>query len=140
MHTTSLTWIKGLQFIAHANSKHGIVIDTSEKGGGFGAGNGPMEMVLEALAGCSAMDVVSILQKKRQKMTGFHIDVEGERAVEHPRVYTKIHLKYKIEGQDMSEKAARDAIELSKNKYCSVSAMLAKTAEITYEVEIQNES
>ncbi|MFQ5627181.1 MAG: OsmC family protein [bacterium] len=138
MYTTSLTWIKGLQFIAHANSKHGIVIDTSEKGGGFGTGNGPMEMVLEALAGCSAMDVVSILQKKRQKMTEFHIDVKGERAEEHPRVYTKIHLKYTIEGRDISEKAVRDAIELSKNKYCSVSAMLAKTAKITYDLDIRN--
>lgn len=139
MYTTSLTWIKGLQFIAHANSKHGIVIDTSEKGGGFGAGTGPMEMVLEALAGCSAMDVVSILQKKRQKLTGFHIDVEGERADKHPRVFTKIHLKYRIEGRDISEKAVRDAIELSKNKYCSVSAMLAKTAEITYNIEFLND-
>jgi putative redox protein len=137
MYTAHLTWIKGLQFIAHANSKHGMVIDTPEAGGGFGTGNGPMEMVLEALAGCSAIDVVSILQKKRQKMANFHIDVEAGRAEEHPRVYTKIHLKYTIEGQNISEKAVRDAVELSKNKYCSVSAMLAKTAEITYEIAIR---
>lgn len=138
MHTAHLTWVRGLQFVSYEKSKHAIVIDTSEAGGGFGTGNGPMDLVLEALAGCSAMDVVSILLKKRQKLTGFQIEAEGVRAEEHPRVFTKIHLKYIVEGQGISEKAVRDAIELSKDKYCSVSAMLAKTAKITYDIDLRN--
>lgn len=137
MKKATLSWIKGLQFIAHADSKHAMVIDTSEAGGGFGTGAGPMEMVLMALASCSAMDVVSILQKKRLDLSGFHIDVEAERADTHPKVYTAIRMNFRVAGQQISEKAVRDAIELSKNKYCSVSAMLAKTADISYTLEIR---
>ena len=102
----------------------------------MGTGASPMELLLQSLAGCTAMDVVSILQKKRQALTSFQVRVEGERADEHPKVYTKIHLKYNVNGREISEKAVTDAIELSRTKYCSVSAMLAETAEITYEVSI----
>ena len=137
MKKESLSWIKGLQFISQAESNHAIVVDSSPNRGGYGAGNGPMEMVLMALAGCSGMDVVSILQKKRVNFSGFHIDVEAERADQHPKVYTVIRMKYIVEGKDISEKAVRDAIELSKNKYCSVSAMLDKTADISYTIELR---
>lgn len=137
MTTARLTWVDGLQFIAYAGSKHGIVVDTSVQDGGFGVGTGPMEMVLEALAGCSAMDVVSILLKKRQQLTGFWIEVQGKRAGNPPRVFTQIQMKYNVEGNGIAEKAVHDAIALSHDKYCSVYAMLAQSVAITHTVEIR---
>ncbi|MGC2719348.1 MAG: OsmC family protein, partial [Candidatus Acidiferrales bacterium] len=98
----------------------------------------PMEVLLGALGACTAVDVVSILAKKRQKLMGLEILVSGERAPEPPKVWTKLEMIYRITGE-VEDKAARDAIELSKNKYCSVSAMLEKTAKITYTVVIVKE-
>jgi putative redox protein len=113
-----------------------IVVDS--KGGTYGTHSGltPMELVLVGLAGCTAMDVVSIMAKKRQPMTNFQIKVDAERADDHPKVYTKIHLTYMAYGEGVDEKALSRAIQLSEERYCSVQAMLKATAEITSSYEI----
>ena len=99
----------------------------------------PMEMLLIALGGCTGADVQSILEKKRQRVTGYEIEVRGERRAEHPRVYTSIEVVHYVRGHNIDPKAVAHAIELSETKYCSVSAMLAATASITTRFEISNE-
>ncbi len=96
--------------------------------------NSPMELVLIALCGCTASDVVGILRKKREAFTGLEVRAAAARAEGYPAVYTSIHLTYRVQGQ-VSQKAMEDAVKLSKDKYCSVSAMLQKTAKITYSIE-----
>ena len=122
-------WKDKQQFEGVASSGHSILVD-----GDKAAGNSPMELVLIGLCGCTGYDVVSILQKKREPFTSLEIRAEAERAVEPPSVYTKIKLIYRIGGK-VSRKAVEDAVRLSKEKYCSVSAMLDKTAKITAEIE-----
>jgi len=99
----------------------------------------PLELLLIGLAGCSAMDVVSILQKKRQPFTGLQVKVTAERADEHPRVYTHIHMEYVVTGQGVEPQAVERAIELSQTKYCPASAMLSKAVEITTSYQIVQE-
>ncbi|MBN1247180.1 MAG: OsmC family protein [Anaerolineae bacterium] len=113
-----------------------IVVDS--RGGKFGTHTGlsPMELVLVGLASCTAMDVVSIMAKKRQPMTNFQVKVDAERADDHPMVFTKIHVTYVAYGEGIDEKALTRAIELSEERYCSVQAMLKQTAEITNSYEI----
>jgi putative redox protein len=123
------TWIDKQRFNGVASSGHSIVVD-----GDKGTGNSPMELVLIGLCGCTGYDVVSILQKKREAFTSLEVRAEAERAADPPSVYTKIKLIYRIGGK-VSSKAVEDAVRLSKEKYCSVSAMLAKTAKITAEIE-----
>ncbi len=134
--SANVTWIRDMQFVAEAGSGHAIVIDGDPATGGRNTGIRPMELVLQGLAGCTAMDVILILRKKRQNVTGLEVRVEGERAENHPKVYTHIHITYIVRGKRLSEKAVNDAVTLSKDKYCSVSAMLKSTAEITYDVQI----
>lgn len=135
-----LTWVKNLQFVATADSGHSVILDSANGDMQNATGTSPMTLLLEALAGCTAMDVISILQKKRQKVTGLQVLVEGERAEEHPKVYTRIRIKYLIRGHDIAEKAVEDAIQLSQTKYCSASAMLGKSAELTHAMEIRQET
>jgi putative redox protein len=125
----------GMTVMARANSNHWVVMDSQEESGGHNAGPKPMELILMGLAGCTGMDVISILDKMKVKYNDFRIEIEAEKATEHPKVYTKIHLKYRIWG-DVSEDKLSTAIELSRTKYCSVRAMLSKAAEITDEHEI----
>jgi len=123
-------WTDNERYVAEATSRHAIVMDTaSEK-----TANTPMELVLIALCGCTASDVVGILRKKREPFTGLEVSAEGERAQGYPAVYTEIKLTYRITGK-VSRKAMEDAVRLSKEKYCSVSAMLEKTAKIKIEIE-----
>jgi putative redox protein len=96
----------------------------------------PMEAVLGAVGGCTAMDVISILRKKRQQVTGYEVEVNGERTTEHPRVYTKIEVVHRVRGKDVSPAAVEEAIRLSETKYCSVHAMLAPTVAMTSRYEI----
>ncbi len=130
--------VEGMQFVAESGTGHAIVVDSDPSVGGKDTGPRPMELVLMGLAGCTAMDVAFILRRKRQPLKGLEVRVEAERADTHPKVYTKIHVEYVIYG-DVSEKAARQAIELSEEKYCSVSAMLRKTADITWSFRIEPE-
>ncbi|HHT36304.1 MAG TPA: OsmC family protein [Firmicutes bacterium] len=121
-----------------ARSQNQVTMDSSAQHGGEGSGVSPMEMVLAALAGCSGMDVVSILNKKRVAYSGISISVEGERADEHPRVFTKINVVYTFTGENLEDKrkALEDSVRLSMEKYCSVAGMVDKTAEINWRVEI----
>ena len=130
MIEASLNWTDKDRFAGSATSRHAIVIDT----GAEKTANSPMELLLIALCGCTAADVVGILRKKRESFTGLEVRAEGERASGYPAVYTAIHLTYFVRGQ-VSKKAMEDAVRLSKEKYCSVSAMLEKTAKITYTIE-----
>jgi len=123
-------WTDNHRFVAESDSSHALVVDGDKK-----TGNSPMELVLIGLCGCTGYDVASILRKKREPFTSLEVQAEAERAKEPPMVYTAISLIYKVSGK-VSRKAVEDAVRLSKEKYCSVSAMLEKTAKITAEIEI----
>ncbi len=129
MTKAQTTWIEKQRFTGISDGGHQIVVD-----GDHIAGNSPMELVLIGLCGCTGYDVVSILQKKREPFTSLEVSAQAERAPEPPQVYTQIKLLYRV-GGEVSRKAVEDAVRLSKEKYCSVSAMLAKTAKITTEIE-----
>lgn len=129
MTNARATWIEKQQFTGISDSGHSIVVDGDKV-----AGNSPMELVLIGLCGCTGYDVVSILKKKRESLTSLEVRAEAERAPNPPSVYTMIKLIYRVGGK-VSHKAAEDAVRLSKEKYCSVSAMLEKTAKITTEIE-----
>jgi len=122
-------WIEKERFNGIASSGHSIVVDGDKAGG-----NSPMELVLIGLCGCTGYDVVSILRKKREAFTSLEVRAQAERAADPPSVYTEIKLTYRVGGK-VSRKAVEDAVRLSKEKYCSVSAMLEKTANITAEIE-----
>jgi putative redox protein len=126
----SAKWIDNERFMGTATSGHSTIVDGESK-----TASGPMELVLIGLCSCTAVDIVSILRKKREPFTSVEVHADTERAPEPPRVYTKIRLVYRVGGQ-VSRKAIEDAIRLSIEKYCSVEAMLKKTAEVTYEVEM----
>ena len=130
MIEASLIWTDNERYVGESTSRHSIVMDTAKEK----TANSPMELVLLALCGCTASDVVGILRKKREPFTGLEVGAKGDRAESYPAVYTSIHLTYKVRGQ-VSAKAMEDAVRLSKEKYCSVSAMLEKTAKITYSIE-----
>jgi putative redox protein len=130
MIEATVNWTDKERYIGLANSRHAIVIDS----GAEKTANSPMELVLISLCGCTASDVVGILRKKREPFTALEVRATGERADGYPAVYTSIHLTYVVRGE-VSKKAMEDAVRLSKEKYCSVSAMLAKTATITYTIE-----
>jgi len=132
METASIQWIGEEKFVATSPSGHTITIDsdrTSNKA------PGPMELVLMALGACTATDVVSILKKKRQKLESLEVICSGERAAEPPKVWVKLEVLYRLRGV-LDEAAVKRAIELSEQKYCSVSAMLQKTATLTWRHEI----
>lgn len=131
MVTASAHWTDSERFLASASSGHAIVVDA----GADKTGNGPMELVLIGLCCCTATDVVGILRKKREPFTSVDVRAEAERATEAPSVYTRIKLVYRVGGK-VDRKAVEDAVRLSKEKYCSVSQMLQKTATITYDIEI----
>lgn len=133
MVKAKVDWKKSVQFEGAAESRPAITVD-----GDGHAGNTPMELVLVALCGCTAYDVVTILQKKREPMTALRVSVQAEKASQPPRVYTHIKLTYRVTGK-VSRKSVEDAVRLSEEKYCSVSAMLAKTAKITYEIELDSD-
>jgi putative redox protein len=130
MIEAAVNWTDKERYVGSATSGHSIVMDTAvEK-----TANTPMELVLLGLCGCTASDVVGILRKKREPLTGLEVRAKAERANGYPPVYTSIHLTYVVRG-GVSKKAMEDAVKLSKEKYCSVSAMLEKTAKITYTIE-----
>lgn len=127
-------WTDNERYVAEATSRHAIVMDTAAEK----TANTPMEIVLIALCGCTASDVVGILRKKREPFTGLEVSAEGERASGYPAVYTAIKVVYRVRGK-VTRKAMEDAVRLSKEKYCSVSAMLEKTAKISVEIEYDAE-
>lgn len=133
MGKIEIKFVDGMTFIGKGESNHWVVMDSAETVGGSNAGTRPMELVLIALGGCTGMDVVSILKKKRVKFDKFEIKINGERAEEHPKIYTKVAIEYIIYGKEINPRDVEHAIELSQNKYCSVSAILKKSgAEVNY--------
>src|ERR1700719_4488188 len=132
MQTASVKWVDGQRFVATGPSGHAIVMDSDRE---TNSGPGPMELLLMALGACTATDVVSVLKKKRQKLESLEVVCSGERATEPPTVWIKLEVLYRLRGE-LDEAAVKRAIELSEQKYCSVSAMLQKTAKLTWRHEI----
>ena len=132
MQTAAVKWIGEQTFVATSPSGHALVMDSDRDSN---KAPGPMELVLMALGACTATDVVSILKKKRQKLASLEVVCSGERAAEPPTVWTKLEIVYRLRGE-LDEGAVKHAIELSEEKYCSVAAMLKKTAKISWRYEI----
>jgi putative redox protein len=128
-----VTWVEDRCFLGEATSGHALVVDASAEK----RGPSPMELLLIGMAGCTAHDVVSILEKKRQAVSGVEVAARAERADDPPRVFVEIEVEYVVRGHDISAKAVEDAIRLSEKKYCSASVMLAKTAQITTSYRIE---
>ncbi len=126
----------GVCFEAVTGTGHTIIMDGPEESGGKNQGGRPMEMLLIGMGGCTAYDVVTILRKARQQLDDCVIDITSERADEPPKVFTKIHLHYKLTGKDIQTAKVERAINLSTEKYCSATIMLAKTADVTHSYEI----
>ena len=124
----NLTWVQKRQFVGTDNSNHSIVISSQDADNGTGMS--PSQLLLLSLASCSAYDVVNILEKKRQSLTGLTVNVAGENAQEQPWPYTEITMEYVVRGKGLKEKAVADAIHLSHTRYCSVAATIRPTAEI----------
>ncbi len=134
------TWVEGLQFVGHANgSNAAIVLDGAPEVGGSGTGLKPAEALLVSLASCTAMDVISILQKKRQQVTGFRVVARAQRAEEHPKRFTRIELEFIVRGRDVAPEAVARSIELSQTRYCSVTASLNGEIVASYRIEPEGE-
>lgn len=127
----------GMSFSAEVGSGHLINMDGAPEAGGRNLAPRPMEMLLAGAGGCTAFDVVMILKKSRQKITGCRVKLEAIRAETDPKVFTHIHLKFIVTGQDLDPKKVSQAVDLSHDKYCSATIMLSKTAQITHSIEIQ---
>lgn len=135
--TAKITWINGRAFLGESGSGHAVVMDGAPESGGRNIGVRPMEMLLLGLGGCTAFDVVMILEKARQKVTGCEVALEGERepidADGHIKVFTKVHMVFTLTGKDLKPDLVERAIKLSDEKYCSATAMFRHTAQITSE-------
>lgn len=134
--STEILQVRGLTFVGRSNSGHWIPMDGPADFNGSDSAVRSKELVLIGLGGCTGADVASILNKMRENISDFKIDIDAEVAEEHPKVYTKIHLTYKFWGNDLKEENIKKAINLSQDRYCSVSAMLKKAVEITHSYEI----
>lgn len=126
----------GMSFAAETGSGHMVVMDGAPEGGGRDLAPRPMEMVLVGTGGCTAYDVVMILQKSRQEVKGCTVKVEADRASEDPKVFTKVHFHFTVTGRNLNPSTVERAINLSHDKYCSASVMLEKTASLTHSFEI----
>ena len=136
---TKIKWMQDVSFKGSSESGHEVVLDGPEELGGKGLGMRPMEMMLIGMGGCTSFDVVTILKRSRQQITGCIAEIEAIRADEIPKVFTSIHIHFLIKGIDLQEKAVDRAIELSANKYCSASIMLGKSVKITHDFVISEE-
>jgi putative redox protein len=125
-----------MSFTAETGSGHLLAMDGAPEAGGKNLAPRPMELLLAGTGGCTAFDVVMILRRGRHDVTDCEVSLEAERAETDPKIFTRIHLKFRVSGRKLKEEAVVRAIELSKEKYCSASIMLAKTAEISYELEL----
>ena len=128
---------EGITFVAESGSGHALVVDASPEVGGRNLGPRPMELVLMGTGACTAVDVVLILRKSRQTVTGCVVELDAERAAEDPKVFTKIHFHFIVSGTGLAAAQVERAIKLSRDKYCSATAMMAKSAEVTTDFEIR---
>ncbi len=133
---TTVKWIDGMMMVGESASGHAIVMDGPEDLGGKNLGIRPMEMLLLGMGGCTTIDVVSTLKKMREEVRDCRVEISAERADEHPKVFTKIHLNFIIKGSNLNEKKVEKAVSLSADKYCSASIMLGKMADITHDFTI----
>ena len=129
-------WVDQVSFVAESGSGHALVVDGAPEAGGRNLGMRPMELLLAGAATCTAIDVVWILRRARQPIADCVVEADGERAAEEPKVFTRIHLRYRVAGRGLDARQVERAVKLSKEKYCSATIMLGSTAEITYDVEI----
>ena len=132
----SVNWVDGMLMVGKSHSGHSITMDGPPEIGGDNLGVRPMEMLLLGVAGCTMIDVVTTLKKMRQELTHCETKVNAERAVDHPKVFTDIHIQFFVKGNDLDSKKVEKAITLSAEKYCSASIMLGKTASISHDFEI----
>jgi putative redox protein len=130
-------WVDDVSFVVETGSGHAVLVDGAAEAGGHNLGPRPMELVLAGTAACTAFDVVWILKKARQPIADCVVEAEAERAAEDPKVFTRIHLKYRVSGDGLNAAQVERAVKLSKEKYCSATLMLAKTAEISFEVLLE---
>jgi putative redox protein len=127
-------WIDGVSFVAETGSGHAVVVDGAPDAGGRNLGPRPMELVLAGTVACTAFDVVWILKKARQPVEDCVVEAQAERAEDDPKVFTRIHLTYRLSGKGLKRAQVERAVKLSKEKYCSATLMLAKTAAISFEI------
>jgi len=132
----TVKWLDHMSFVGESGSGHSVVMDGAPDDGGRNMGVRPMEMVLLGMGGCTAFDLVLILQRQRQVIADCQVELEAERAAEVPKVFTKIHVHYIVSGKGLDEKKVARAVTMTAEKYCSVSIMLSATAEITHDFEI----
>lgn len=134
--TARVKWIDSDRFLGESGSGHAVVMEGAPEEGEAAVGIRPMEMLLLGMGGCTAIDVVMILKKAREKVTDVVVEIEGERAESVPRVYERIHAHYIVTGRNLQASTVERAIKLSAEKYCSATLMLAETATITHDFEI----
>ncbi|HEX6481210.1 MAG TPA: OsmC family protein [Ktedonobacteraceae bacterium] len=139
LETASTSLAEGMHFVGNIGG-FSLDLDASGDVGGVGAGPQPHRLLLLAMAGCTGMDVISILRKKRQQVSGLNVIVQGSRAEQHPKVYTHINVLYRVRGKNVDPQAVERSIELSKTRYCPVIGMLGKVAEVTTRYEIEEET
>jgi putative redox protein len=132
----SVNWVDGLLMVGKSDSGHTITMDGPPESGGENLGVRPMEMLLLGVAGCTMIDIVTTLKKMRQDLSHLETKINAERATDHPKVFTDIHIQFILKGQNLDEKKVDKAITLSAEKYCSASIMLGETATITHDFEV----
>ena len=133
---SKVVWNGGMSFTGSSDSGYLLPLDATSVSGGQGAGFLPLQLIAIGLVGCTAMDVISILKKKRQEVTNFEVLAHIERADEHPKIFTNIVLEYKVTGKNIDQKAVERAVELSETRYCPAQAMLEKSVEISSKISI----
>ncbi|MGA8146911.1 MAG: OsmC family protein [Gallionellaceae bacterium] len=134
-----IKWVEQVSFLGETESGHAVLMDGSPQAGGRNLGPRPMEMLLLGAGGCTSFDVISILKKSRQAVSDCYVELQAERAVEDPKVFTRIHMHFVVKGKDIKSEVVERAIKLSAEKYCSASIMLGKTADITHDFEVVQE-
>jgi len=132
--TAKITWVDGMLMVAEGGTGHTITMDGAPDIGGRNLASRPMEVLLMGMGGCTAIDVVSMLKKQRQDIEGVEVSLVAERAEDHPKVYTSVKLVYTVRGRKLNKALVERAVTLSDEKYCSATAMVRKSAEITHEV------
>jgi putative redox protein len=136
-HNVNTSWVGKMKFDSEVSGHH-IILDAAEEVGGENAGPRPKELMLSALAGCTGMDVVSILKKMKVELDAFDIKIEADLTEEHPKVYSKMHIIYQFKGKDLDMEKLQKAIRLSQENYCGVSAMYRKAMEVSYEIIVND--
>ncbi len=134
-----VTYVDGMQFVGEAGSGHAVVMDADASVGGRNTGIRPTELLLVGLGSCSGMDIISILKKKKQAVTGLEIIVKGSKAETYPKRFIHMEIEFVVRGRSISPEAMQRAVDLSMEKYCSVKATLEKSAEITFSYRIVEE-